>query len=162
MSDLPPSIVWVIPLYLVFCAAVCLLVTDMKAKLGGWSELARHYRDPEEPPRGGFVVLAGSTVSLRRERMPLPMSYPRCVTLTVSGTGLHLRVLFALRFRHPPLLIPWTQVERVEPGTAPFFRLLTVHPRGTDTHIHLSGRAAAAVAEAWERRAAGSAQPAPA
>jgi hypothetical protein len=162
MNDPQPFPVWIFALFPVFFAAVWLFVVGLLASMGGWSELARHYRDPGEAPRGNAVVLSGASVSLRRGWIPLPANYNHCVTLSLSGTGLHLRVMAVFRFRHPPLLIPWTQVERVEPGTVLFFRILTVHPRGTSTHIHLYGRASTAVEEAWGRRAAGAAQPAPA
>lgn len=162
MSDPQPFPVWIFVLFPVFFAAVWLFVTGILASMGGWSELARHYRDPGEAPRGDSVVLSGASVSLRRGRIPLPANYNRCVTLALSGTGLHLRVMAVFRFRHPPLLIPWAQVECVEPATILLFRILTVHPRGTGTRIHLYGSAATMVEEAWARRAAVSAQPAPA
>lgn len=163
MSDPQPLPVWIIPLFPVFFTAMWLLVTGTLSMVGGWSELARHYRDPGEAPRRSSIVLRGSSLGLRGGWIPLPTNYNNCVTLTLSGTGLHLRVFFVFRFRHPPLLIPWTRVERVERGTALFFfRTLTVRPHGVDTRIRLYGRAARVVEGAWGQRAAGAAQPVPA
>lgn len=160
MSDPQPIPVWLIPLFPVFFVAMWLAVTGLLGTVGGWSELARHYGDPGEAPRGSSIEVRGSSLSLRGGWIPLPTNYNRCVTVTLSGTGLHLRVMFLFRFRHPPLLIPWTRVERVERGTVFFFfRILTVHPRGSATRIRLHGRAARLVEEAWGQRTAGPARP---
>ena len=155
MSDPQPFPLWIIfLLFPLFFAAIWLFVTGILATVGGWSVLARLYRDPGHAFRGNIVQLPGSSVSLRRGRVPLPANYNRCVTLTLPGPGLHLRVVSAFRFRHPPLFIPWGQMETVEPGTMLGWRILTLRPRGTGTRIYLWGGTAEVVEDAYRRHAA--------
>lgn len=156
MSDPQPFPFWIIPLFPVFFVALWLFVTGLLATLGGWSELAHHYPDFGTTPEGNVLTVGGSSVGMRRGGVPLPVSYNRVVTLTLSRTGLHLRVMSFFRFRHPPILIPWEQVEALEPG---MWHSLVVHPRGSGTRIRLYGRAARTVEEAWAQRA-GAAHPA--
>lgn len=161
MNDPQPFPVWIFVLFPLFFAAVWLLVAAILATVGGWAELARQYRDPGHDFRGNIVQLPGSSLSMRRGRMPFPANYKHCVTLTLPGTGLHLRVMSVFRFRHPPLFIPWGQMERVEPGSILRWRTLTLRPAGSSTRIYLWGRTARVVEDAWQRHLA-RARPAPA
>jgi hypothetical protein len=153
MNDPQPFPVWIIPLFPLFFVGVWLFVVGLLAALGGWSALGRHFRDPGDAARGNFIELPGSSLMMRRAPIPFPVSYNHCVAVTVSGAGLHLRVMVLFRFRHPPLLIPWEQVERMEPGHHLFWRTLRIRLRGTGTRISLVGDAGRVVEEAWAQRA---------
>lgn len=147
---------WIIPLFPLFFVAVWLLVMTILATLGGWRALGRRYPDPGNAAVGDLQRLPGSSIRMT----PVPVSYRGCVTLMLSSAGLHLRVMPIFRFLHPPLLIPWSEIERAEAGWGLFGRTLALHPRGGGTGILLHGITARRVEEAWAARAE-SAPPAP-
>jgi hypothetical protein len=43
-----------------------------------------------------------------------PVNYGNCLFATVGRRGLALSILLPFRFMHPPLVIPWSAVERCE------------------------------------------------
>jgi hypothetical protein len=42
--------------------------------------------------------------------------------IAMNSTGLYLSLLPALRFLHPPLLIPWRNIRQIETGSGVEFR----------------------------------------
>jgi hypothetical protein len=160
MNEPQPLPIWLIPLFPLFFAGMWMLVVTLIAEIGGWRGLARLYREPEGMARSPVRSFRMASVDLRRGALSLPANYSNCVIVDVAREGLHLRVWLPFRFRHPPLLIPWGQIERFEPGRMLFWRTLTLHPRGTGTRIRLWGGPAQAVEEVARQLAARSPEPA--
>jgi hypothetical protein len=160
MNDPQTFIIWFVPLFLVAFTALWLLICALLAEVGGWSELAGLYREPEAMVRAPVQSFGMATLDLRRGWFPLPANYSNCAIVEVAPAGLHLRTWRPFRFRHPPLLIPWSQIERLEPGHMLFFRTLTIHPRGVGTRIRLYGGAGKAVEEVGRQLTARTPQPA--
>lgn len=102
-----------------------------------------------------------ATLDLRRGRLPLPANYSNCAIVDVAAGGLHLRTWRPFRFRHPPLFIPWGQMESMVPGRMLFFSTLAIRPRGVGTQIRMWGRPAKAVEEVYRQLIARAAQPVP-
>jgi hypothetical protein len=153
---------WLIPLFPVFFAAMWLGITSLLAELGGWRELARLYAEPEGTVRAPAQRFSMASLDLRRGWFPLPVNYSNCMVVEVAPAGLHLRPWLPFRFRHPPLLIPWPAMERVQMGTFLFFRILTISPRGVGIRLRLYGGPARAVEQVWQQAAARAGQPVPA
>ncbi len=85
------------------------------ARYGGWGELAKLYTGPPK--------MAGEVCTFCSARLRWFFGYSRCLTITVSPQGIHMRPMLAFRIGHPPLLIPWNAVlERRD-------RSLTLFPR---------------------------------
>jgi hypothetical protein len=78
------------------------------ARFGGWSNLARQFRVAALPAGKRFRF---QTVSFQQQ---MPVNYGSCVTLVVCEQGLGLSIGWPFRFRHPPLLIPWSEFRRPE------------------------------------------------
>ncbi len=154
MDDSQTAPLWLLPLVPV----MWLLVTGMMGVLGGWYELARLYRDPEGRARAPLESFWMASLSLRGWSV-FPATYRNGVIVEVSRTGLHLRLWLPFRFGHPPLFIPWTHIQRIEPRPMLFLHRLVIYPAGIEMRILLHGGAAAAVEEAWRRLAAGAARP---
>jgi hypothetical protein len=131
------------------------------SELGGWRALARRYPAPEGAPRDAVRTFRMASIDLRRGALPLPVNYSNCAKIAVTPAGLHLGVMVFFRFRHPPLLIPWTQIGRLQPGRLLFWRTLTLHPESTGIRIRMMGEPAAAVAEVARQLAARTGEPAP-
>jgi hypothetical protein len=161
MNDPQPLSTWFIPLFPIFFAAMWLAITGGLAELGGWGELARLYREPAGMARAPLQRFPMASLDLRRRSFSLPMNYGNCVVVEVAAAGLHLRTWLPFRFRHPPLLIPWSQIERFELGRMLFFRTLTLYPRGVSRRVRLYGGPARAVEQVARQLARRSAQPAP-
>lgn len=162
MNDPQTFLIWFVPLFLGGFAVLWLGITGLLAQIGGWRELARLYGEPEGMVRAPVRQFSGATLDLRRGRFPLPVNYSNCMVLEVAEAGLHLRPWRVFRFRHPPLFIPWPQMERLQPGTFLFFRILTITPRGVGIRLRLYGAPAMAVEQAWRQAAGRAAQPVPA
>jgi hypothetical protein len=74
-----------------------------------WRPLADRY-PADRWPEGEGVALSWQSGSLGLSR------YNGVLNAVLTGDGLYLRPVRAFAFQHPPLFIPWTEVEAVEPG----------------------------------------------
>ena len=80
------------------------------ARLGGWSSLARQFAVPVLPAGKRFRFQSASF----RGHYWAPVNYGSCLTLVVCEQGLGIGIGWLFRFRHPPLLIPWSEFPRPE------------------------------------------------
>jgi hypothetical protein len=98
---------WLLPVCLF--PLVWVGVIGLISRLGGWGSLAKTYGVPALPEGKRFrfqsLIIQGGW---------LPGNYRSCVTLVVGEEGLGIGVLWPFRFRHPPLLIPWSDFRRAE------------------------------------------------
>lgn len=154
-------LIWFIPLWVVGFTVMWMGVSALLAEVGGWGELARLYREPEGMVRAPVQSFGMASLDLRRGRFPLPANYSNCAIVDVAAEGLHLRTWRPFRFRHPPLFIPWGQMESMVPGRMLFFSTLTIRPRGVGTQIRMWGRPAKAVEEVYRQLLARAGQPLP-
>jgi len=69
--------------------------------LGGWHRLAKHYRR-ERKPTGKRHSMASAKIGLA--------NYNNCLTMHSSPEGLSIAVWPMFRIGHPPLLIPWSEL----------------------------------------------------
>ncbi|GMU01178.1 hypothetical protein KH5H1_52980 [Corallococcus caeni] len=101
MHAQPASILapWV-PLVLI--PGMFVLVTFLLSRMGGWSRLARDYRLDKG---GGFPsrYFVSGGVGL--------VSYRSCLIVGGDARGLYLAVLLPFRVGHPPLCIPWADLQ---------------------------------------------------
>src|SRR5437867_2949527 len=89
------------------------LVSILISSIGGWGELGRRFRYPEN--------FKGSRWSFQSGQMRWIAGYRNCLTLGASDEGLYMSVLLPFRIGHPPVLIPWAEI-RVERGELFLFR----------------------------------------
>src|SRR5262245_25290799 len=98
--DQHPAALWlIIPCYGVI---LFLLVTAAISYIGGWTTLAKGFR-LQHP----FV---GEMWKLQSGQMRWIAGYRNCLTVGVNPEGLYLAAMPLLRFRHPPLLVPWEEI----------------------------------------------------
>jgi hypothetical protein len=161
MNETQELPLWFIPLFPIFFVAMWVGIIGAIGEMGGWGELARLYREPAGTVRAPVQRFSMGSLDLRRGTFSLPMNYGNCVVVEIAAAGLHLRTWFPFRFRHPPLLIPWSAMERVQTGRILFWRVLTIHPRGVGTRMRLYGGPARAVEQVWQQAAARAGQPVP-
>lgn len=103
-----PQVLFLAPLLVVFLP---LVIFFLISRLGGWALLARRFRT-DEP-------FYGESWSWQSGQFRGWCNYNRCLTVGVSPEALYLSVLLPFRLFHPPLLIPWREIE-VETGKAMF------------------------------------------
>ena len=89
----------VFPVYLFL---LWLAVSATVSYLGGWRALSKAFR-----VRSPF---AGPKWRLQSGRMRGLGGYNNCLTVGANSDGLYLGMIFFLRFMHPPLFIPWSEV----------------------------------------------------
>jgi hypothetical protein len=89
--------------FFVFFVLLWMSVGLILAQLSGWAELARHDRS--------INPFKGSKWRFRSCKMRLTTHYNGCLTVGASPQGLYLAVLFLFRIGHPPLEIPWQDIQ---------------------------------------------------
>ena len=92
--------------------AFWMLVGGLLSLLGGWWRLAARYRAAPGGSRADRRLESGYVGWVR---------YRNLLSVGVGPDGLFLAVLPMLRFLHPPLRIPWTEVKRL--GSLPMWML---------------------------------------
>jgi hypothetical protein len=104
LNQLPPFIV-VIMTTVSFAVFYC--VSFLSSVLSGWHTLSKRFRAESEPY--GATKSAG----------PFPYTvytrywshYSFIIRMTAAEDALYLSVLFLLRLGHPPLRIPWNEIQ---------------------------------------------------
>lgn len=91
---------WIIP---VFVLAWGWFVINGVARLSGWSRLAEQYR-ANQP-------FQGEKWRFQSVQMRYLSHYNNCVTFGADFQGLYIAMFFLVRPGHPPLLIPWEELE---------------------------------------------------
>lgn len=97
-----PQIVALIVGSIVALLAVWAMLLPIVAWFGGWRRLAEEFS--AEPGTRGRIVLGSAA-------MRYGAHYGGVILLDCRTTGLVLSVRSLFRLAHPPLLIPWSQVE---------------------------------------------------
>lgn len=129
---------------LLLFAFIWLGVGALLSRMGGWSRLAGSFRAKYPASGERFRFVSGSVGAGR-----LPVNYNSCLFVVVSRRGVHLSILFPLRFRSPPLFIPWSEVESVTEKQ--FMRTfgVSIHLRGSWPTISVRGQAGHSIRAAY-------------
>ena len=129
-------------------------VLAMVSYVGGWHSLAKTYRDEAT----SFRIAAGEEgrrfrwASLSMGPSYFPTNYGSCVNLVIDDHGIGLKVSLIFRFLHPPLLIPWSAIEKCELDKLFFFYWrATVHLIGRPHPLRFYGRCAQEVERVWSK-----------
>jgi hypothetical protein len=104
LNQLPPFIVVIMP---IVSFAVFYFVSFLSSVLSGWHTLSKRFRAESEP------------YGVTRSAGPFPYTvytrywshYSFIVRMTAAEDALYLSVLFFLRIGHPPLRIPWNEIQ---------------------------------------------------
>ena len=80
------------------------LVSYIISLLSGWTELSRRFRDASAYHSYQWLF---QSVRMRT----IFGSYSNCVNLGADETGLYMAVFRPFRFSHPPLFIPWSEIQ---------------------------------------------------
>jgi hypothetical protein len=126
LNPLPPYFVLIVPVVVVstFC-----FVSYLSSILTGWHRLSKRFRAESEPY--GDTRTAG----------PFPYTvytrywshYSSCIRMTAAEDALYLSMIFFLRIGHPPLRIPWNEIQFSR--TRCFWRQLVVVTLGNQERI---------------------------
>jgi hypothetical protein len=121
-----------------------LAICAVLSRLGGWWELARRFKNADDIDGERFRFRSGSL-----GWGVFPVNYGSCLFATVGRGGFSLSILFPFRFMHPPLLIPWSAVERCEQVRFWFVRHTAVHVTGFGRRLLFMGGLGRAILAAW-------------
>jgi hypothetical protein len=127
-GTLPP---YFLPFFLVFFFAVWVLSCQLISRASGWHSLARRFSQQSEPY--GETRSAGPWFYGVYARYWI--HYNSVVRITASDSALYLSMLFPFRAGHPPLCIPWQEIEVSR--TRYFLRRYVVLMLGTEERIPL-------------------------
>lgn len=107
LSPLLSNPAWFIPFCLVpVFILIWLIVTYSTSRTGGWGLLSRYFPAGEKIEGDTYRFASGSF-----GRRFLRVKYSNSLFLIVGRKGLYISVFMPFRFMHPPLLIPWSQIE---------------------------------------------------
>lgn len=95
-------------------AGLWLVVMAFLAKLGGWQRLVEQYRLTDRfldghMPEGQEINWNSAVFS-----KSLPVNYNGCINLTFNSEGLGLAPMLIFSMWHPPLFIPWRDIDLSE------------------------------------------------
>jgi hypothetical protein len=135
-------------LHLLVFMLVWVAICAASALSCGWWSLAKRFR-ARGPTQGRRCYLASGCIG---EGWSFGRScYTALLVLTVNDTGVRIAVLPLIRVMHPPLFIPWAEVEFVSEKRGFLVHLTTIHIRGNWPIVELDGYAGGRVAETYSR-----------
>ena len=115
--------------FVVVFAAFWALMSYVIAMIGGWTRLAEDYRANN--------AFEGKRWRFQSASMRLGTSYGNVLTVGAGPEGLSLEVFLLFRFGHPPLLIPWSDIQKL--GEPSWFRgQVLVFSKAPDIKVRLS------------------------
>lgn len=129
-----------------FFALMWIGVSGLLAMLSGWSGLATNFRAEGTVDGEQFRFVSGSMGN-----RSLPVHYGNCLFVTVNETGFAISILFLFRVLSPPLFIPWSAVEAIEPKRFLLFSYTAIHLRDQWPTISVRGSAGRQLEQAFRR-----------
>lgn len=93
--------------FAIFFVTLWCLVCFMISLMGGWFSLSRRFRMQAEPY--GEIRSAGPL--FYRVKMRFRVNYGNVIRLKAAEDALYLSILFLFRIGHPPLCIPWKEIQ---------------------------------------------------
>jgi hypothetical protein len=133
----------------VLFAVAWLATNGLAAHLGGWARLAKIYQT-HESQAGEHFRFASAWLG---HRYFFPDSCGNCLFITVNDSGIRLAIFPLLRFRRPPLFVPWEDVESVSRQRFLFgFWKSVVTIKGQWPRVSIFGKAGQAVHGAYLNR----------
>lgn len=115
--------------------------------LGGWHKLAGHFRDDPASRESG--ALRWQSAALLQGG--IPNSYNRILTISTDSDGIHLSIPALFRILHPPLLIPWSAVKKVEKVEFMCRDSTLVELHDTPIRLRFYGKAAGIIFRQWKK-----------
>ena len=113
--------VFVVIVFLVVFPLFWSAIVYLIARLGGWSDLAKQYA-LQEP-------YSGTTFQMQSVTIGILGNYRSVVTIGANDVGLYLNPLVVYRPGHPPLLIPWDDIEPRQARGLSFVEMVSFSPR---------------------------------
>jgi hypothetical protein len=104
----PSALIFLFP---TFAAVLLCTIFFVISRIGGWATLARRFRATEP--------FYGETWGWQSAKFRGWCNYNNCLTVGASQEALYLSVMIPFRLFHPPLMIPWREIE-VETGKVLF------------------------------------------
>ena len=123
-----------------------LLMSGLVSWLSGWYGLSRRFHNAD--------AVDGERFSFRSAAIGwrwFPISYGNCLFATIGSKGLALSILFPFRFLHPPLLIPWSAIDRCEEVKFWFRRPVAVSVAGFNRRLLFGGSLGRRIFEEWSQ-----------
>lgn len=128
-----------------FCVFFPLLWTGIVmflSRASGWHGLAQRFSCPVAPAGESF---SGQSAMFGFAR------YKSTVTVTIADQGVHLSLFFLFKMGHPPILIPWSEIQSAETSSYLFFKTTRVTLKNGAT-IDFWGGSAEPLKAAFEKR----------
>lgn len=115
--------------------AALLFASAMLSIRSGWRKIAKRF-----PHKRSAVGRKFFFVRMTLGRGLNPAGYGGAVSVRVSTQGLGLSVFFLLRFYHPPMFIPWSEVTRCYRGQVRFYDVTSLSIRDEESEFTFFGK----------------------
>jgi hypothetical protein len=156
MPALPQNLgPWLFVFWAVLFLCFWSLVVALISIVGGWRYLAKSYPAEETTFRiaGGNVGKRFRWTSLVLGPRFFPTNYGNCVNVVVNDLGIRIAVMPLFRTLHPPILIPWSAIERSTLDRQfQFFTRATVEVTGSAHPLRFYGNCAREIDRVWAGR----------
>ena len=103
LASLPESPLLIALLAVIGFVAMWAAISSLIAAFSGWRRLAQVY--------SLTTPFNGQQWRFRSARMRWSTNYNGCLTIGANVRGLYLGVLLVFRIGHPPVFVPWSEVQ---------------------------------------------------
>lgn len=138
--NLSGIVAWFILLFSIAWPGTCAIIS----LTGGWHRLAKKFRSDSDID-GEKFRFASMTLGTGL----FPARYRNALFVTVGRSGVAMSVNFLFRVLHPPLFIPWTEVESAQRERSWLVNHVAVSLRGFEKRLFFRGRAGKKILEAF-------------
>ena len=135
-----PDSEWFFPAFAVMWLVICGALSLM----GGWHELAERF-ESSEAVEGERFRFRSAAIGWRA----FPVRYGGCLFAAVGPQAFSLSIFFPFRFLHPPLVIPWSEVERCEPTRIWFMKYVAVYVKDFGRCLMFNGTLGNKLLSTW-------------
>jgi len=124
--------------------AALLFASAMLSIRSGWRRIARRFPFQKTPDDRKF-----SFVRMSLGSGLFPAGYGGAVFVRVSPHGLGLSVFFLLRFYHPPMFIPWSDVTRCVRDQVRYYDVTKLSIRDEESEFAFFGKSGESIYEVF-------------
>ena len=130
--------------------ATLVFASAMLSIRSGWRNIAKRFPHKKITDGRKFHF-----VRMTLGRGAHPAGYGGAVFVRVSPQGLVLSVFFLLRFFHPPMFIPWSEVNRCVRGQVRFYDVTRLSIRDEESEFTFFGKSGESVYDVFRSTRSG-------
>ncbi len=115
--------------------SLLLFISTVLTIKSGWHRIAKRFPYQAQTDYRKFTFVRMSLGSGL-----FPVAYGGAAIVRLSPHGLGISVIFLLRFLHPPMFIPWSEISRCVREKYPYYEVTKLSIRGEESEFAFYGK----------------------